>query len=144
MSPSLENRQRIALLVFFVGDHLLWYWGGHFQQASLFYVIASEILRAGALTAVIASCFGINILEKALFVVVCYCYVMLPLNLYGFRSQHKWYNTPSIDLLWFKRDSAIPIDHGFAAFLLYVWFLLFLYYLVFKPAGHPLLKGTRQ
>lgn len=140
MVPSLENRQRIALLVFFVGDHLLWYYGGHFEQVSLFYVVLSETIRILGFIALVISFFYINCAKIFLFVIIYYCYAMLPLNIYGGFSEHPGYRTPTLNLLWFKSNAAIPIESSFLSVILYMLFLVFLYLYVFKPAGHPLLK----
>lgn len=132
MTPSLENRQRIALLIFFVGDHLLWYYGGHFQQVSLFYVVVSEIVRVGALATAILSVWNINLMKEALLTIMVYCFVMFPLNFNGSFNYSPMKQETSYNLLWFKRDSTVAIDYAYVSMILYLWFLLGLYLFVLK------------
>ena len=45
MKTSIKNRNIIALFAFFIFDHVIWYYCGFFEHISLFYVIASELIR---------------------------------------------------------------------------------------------------
>lgn len=143
MHPSLENRQRIALLIFFIGDHLLWYYGGHFQQVSLFYVVVSEIVRVGALAAAILSIWNVNFMKQALMTIMVYCFVMFPLNFNGSFNYSPMKQETSYNLLWFKRDSTVVIDYGHIAMILYLWCLFGLYIFVFKHMDRYLLDKRK-
>lgn len=99
----------------------------------------SEIVRVGALAAAILSIWNVNFMKQALMTIMVYCFVMFPFNLNAASSYSVVLKITSLNLLWFKKDSTVAVDHAIWGSLLYILFLLFLYCFVFKHMDKHLL-----
>lgn len=150
MTLSVNNRYRLVLLLFFLLDHLVWLYGGHLEQAAFFYVLLSECVRLGALAALIASFFTPRYIKASVNALMAYCAIMMLLNFwgsysYGYRSRYitsylfdtPYYTRPILNILWFKKDRCVPIEHGFSAAAFYMYFLLFAYLFAAKHVPRP-------
>ena len=130
MRISVDNRHRIVLLLFVVFDHLVWLYGGHWEQASFAYVVMTECLRILVGMALVASFFYPRILEGSVKFVLAYCLVMLVLNLFGCTDRSRRISVPGSmpNFFWFKKDRLVPIDYGFLAVVFYAYFILSTYF----------------
>lgn len=143
MTLSLNNRNRIALLLFFLLDHCAWLYGGHLEQAAFFYVVLSECVRILALLAVLASFFTPRYLTTSITLLMAYCAIMMLLNLYG--SYDKlFYQAPIPNIFWFKKYRTVPVAHGLLAAIFYMYFLLFSYFFAAKHALLPTKDKKQQ
>ena len=131
MRISVDNRHRIVLLLFVVLDHLVWLYAGHWEQASFAYVVMTECIRILVAIALVASFFYPKILEGSVKVVLAYCAIMMLLSFIGSSSDGMSFvsepgATPNV--LFFKKDRLVPIDHGFLASVIYLYFILSTYF----------------
>ena len=130
MRISVNNRHRIVLLLFVIVDHFIWLYGGHWEQASFAYVIITECIRIFVGIALAASFFYKKILEIAVNFILSYCAIMMLLNFIGGTDKTNFSEVPgSVDnVFWFKKDRLVPIDHGFLASVIYLYFILSAYF----------------
>ena len=124
MCISIDNRHRIVLLLFVIIDHLIWLYGGHWEQASFAYVVLTECLRILVGMALVASFFYKKILRISVNFILSYCAIMMLLNFIGSSSDGMSFvsqpgATPNV--LFFKKDRLVPIDHGFFASVVYLY-----------------------
>ena len=126
MRVSVDNRHRIVLLLFVIIDHFIWLYGGHWEQASFAYVVMTECLRIFVGMALVASFFYKKILEISVNIILSYCAIMMLLNFIGSTDKTNFSEVPgSVDnVFWFKKDRLVPIDHGFLASVIYLYFIL--------------------
>ena len=130
MRISVDNRHRIVLLLFVIIDHFIWLYGGHWEQASFAYVVLTERLRIFVGVALVASFFYKKILEISVNFILSYCAIMMLLNFIGGTDKTNFSEVPgSVDnVFWFKKDRLVPIDHGFLASVIYLYFILSAYF----------------
>lgn len=130
MRISVDNRHRIVLLVFVVVDHFIWLYGGHWEQASFAYVVMTECIRIFVGIAFVVSFFYKKILEISVNIILSYCAIMMLLNFIGSTDKTNFSEVPgSVDnVFWFKKDRLVPIDHGFLASVIYLYFILSAYF----------------
>ena len=130
MRISVDNRHRIVLLAFVIVDHFIWLYGGHWEQASFAYVVITECIRIFVGIALVASFFYKKILEITVNFILSYCAIMMLLNFIGGTDKTNFSEVPgSVDnVFWFKKDRFVPIDHGFLASVLYLYFILSAYF----------------
>ena len=130
MCISVDNRHRIVLLLFVIVDHLIWLYGGHWEQASFVYVVLTECLRILVGMALVASFFYPRILEGSVKFVLAYCLVMMLLNLFGCTDKTRNSDIPGSmpNVFWFKKDRCVPIEYGFLASAIYLYFILSAYF----------------
>ena len=131
MRISVDNRHRIVLLLFVIVDHFIWLYGGHWEQASFAYVVITECIRIFVGIALVASFFYKKILEITVNFILSYCAIMMLLNFIGSSSDGMSFvpqpgATPNV--LFFKKDRLVPIDHGFLASVIYLYFILNAYF----------------
>ena len=131
MPISVDNRHRIVLLLFVIIDHFIWLYGGHWEQASFAYVIITECIRIFVSIALVASFFYKKILEITVNFILSYCAIMMLLNFIGSSSDGMSFvsqpgATPNV--LFLKKDRLVPIDHGFLASVIYLYFILSAYF----------------
>ena len=129
MRISVNNRHRIVLLLFVIVDHFIWLYGGHWEQASFAYVVITECIRIFVGMALVASFFDKKILEPSVNIVLAYCVIMMLLNIFGSTDKVRPSEVPgSVDnVFWFKKDRLVPIEHGFLASVIYLYFILSTY-----------------
>ena len=129
MRISVDNRHRIVLFAFIVVDHFVWLYGGHWEQASFAYVVMTECIRVFVGIALVASFFRPKILEGSVKFVLAYCLAMMLLNVFGSTDKVRPSDVPgSVDnVFWFKKDRLVPIEHGFLASVIYLYFILSTY-----------------
>ena len=134
MCISIDNRHRIVLLLFVIVDHFIWRYGGHWEQASFAYVVLTECLRILVGMALVASFFYKKILEISVNFILSYCAIMMLLNFIGGTDKTNFSEVPgSVDnVFWFKKDRLVPIDHGFLASVIYLYFILSAYFFSVK------------
>ncbi|WP_291440439.1 hypothetical protein [Desulfovibrio sp.] len=130
MRISVDNRHRIVLLLFVIVDHFIWLHGGHCEQASFAYVVLTECLRIFVGIALVVSFFYKNILEISVNFILSYCVIMMLLNFIGGTDKTNFSEVPgSVDnVFWFKKNRLVPIDHGFLAAVIYLYFILSAYF----------------
>ncbi|SCM73942.1 hypothetical protein [Desulfovibrio sp. 86] len=130
MRISVDNRHRIVLLAFIIVDHFIWLYGGHWEQASFAYVVMTECIRIFVGIALVVSFFYKKILEIAVNFILSYCAIMMLLNFIGGTDKTNFSEVPgSVDnVFWFKKDRLVPIDHGFLAAVVYLYFILSAYF----------------
>ena len=131
MRISIDNRHRIVLLAFIIVDHFIWLYGGHWEQASFAYVVMTECIRILVAIALVASFFYPKILEGSVKVVLAYCAIMMLLSFIGSSSDGISLTTQpgaTPNILFFKKDRLVPIDHGFLASVIYLYFILSAYF----------------
>lgn len=130
MRISVNNRHRIVLLLFVILDHLVWLYAGHWEQASFAYVVMTECLRIFVGIALVASFFRPKILEGSVKFVLAYCVAMMLLNIFGCTDRARGISVPGsmANVFWFKKDRLVPIDHGFLASVIYLYFILSAYF----------------
>ncbi len=130
MRISVDNRHRIVLLLFVIVDHFIWLYGGHWEQVSFAYVVMTECLRILVGMALVASFFYKKILEISVNIILSYCAIMMLLNFIGSTDKTNFSEVPgSVDnVFWFKKDRLVPIDHGFLASVIYLYFILSAYF----------------
>lgn len=130
MRISVDNRHRIVLLLFVILDHLVWLYAGHWEQASFAYVVMTECIRIFVGIALVVSFFYKKILEIAVNFILSYCAIMMLLNFIGGTDKTNFSEVPgSVDnVFWFKKDRLVPIDHGFLASVVYLYFILSAYF----------------
>ena len=130
MRISVDNRHRIVLLAFIIVDHFIWLYGGHWEQASFAYVVMTECIRIFVGIALVVSFFYKKILEIAVNFILSYCAIMMLLNFIGGTDKTNFSEVPgSVDnVFWFKKDRLVPIDHGFLASVVYLYFILSAYF----------------
>ena len=130
MRISVDNRHRIVLLAFVIVDHFIWLYGGHWEQASFAYVVMTECFRVFVGIALVASFFYKKILEITINFILSYCAIMMLLNFIGGTDKTNFSEVPgSMDnVFWFKKDRLVPIDHGFLASVIYLYFILSAYF----------------
>ena len=146
MHISVDNRHRIVLLLFVVLDHLVWLYGGHWEQASFAYVVMTECFRVFVAFALIASFFYKKILEITVNFMLSYCAIMMLLNFIGSSTDGMSFvpqpgATPNV--LFFKKDRLVPIDHGFLASVIYLYFILSAYFFSGKYINQEILTKSR-
>ena len=130
MRISVDNRHRIVLFAFIVVDHFVWLYGGHWEQASFAYVVMTECIRVFVGIALVASFFRPKILEGSVKFVLAYCLAMMLLNVFGSTDKVRPSDVPGTmdNVFWFKKDRLVPIDHGFLASVVYLYFILSAYF----------------
>ena len=131
MRISVNNRHRIVLLLFVILDHLVWLYAGHWEQVSFAYVVMTECIRVFVGIALVASFFYPKILEGSVKVVLAYCAIMMLLSFIGSSSDGISLTTQpgaTPNILFFKKDRLVPIDHGFLASVIYLYFILSAYF----------------
>ena len=130
MRISVDNRHRIVLLLFVVLDHLVWLYAGHWEQVSFAYVVMTECIRIFVGIALVASFFYKKILEITINFILSYCAIMMLLNFIGGTDKTNFSEVPgSVDnVFWFKKDRLVPIEHGFLASVIYLYFILNAYF----------------
>ena len=131
MRISVNNRHRIVLLLFVILDHLVWLYAGHWEQVSFAYVVMTECIRVFVGIALVASFFRPKILEGSVKVVLAYCAIMMLLSFIGSSSDGISLTTQpgaTPNILFFKKDRLVPIDHGFLASVIYLYFILSAYF----------------
>ena len=130
MRISVDNRHRIVLLAFIIVDHFIWLYGGHWEQASFAYVVMTECIRVFVGIALVASFFRPKILEGSVKFVLAYCLAMFVLNIFGCTDKARNSDIPGsmVNVFWFKKDRLVPIDHGFLASVIYLYFILSAYF----------------
>ena len=71
-----------------------------------------------------------KILEITVNFILSYCAVMMLLNFIGGTDKTNFSEVPgSVDnVFWFKKDRLVPIDHGFLASVVYLYFILSAYF----------------
>ncbi|MBB5143236.1 hypothetical protein [Desulfovibrio intestinalis] len=146
MRLSVDNRHRIVLLFFVIIDHFIWLYGGHWEQASFVYVIMTECIRIFVGIAFVASFFYKKILEFSVKITLTYCLVMMVLNIFGYSSDGmSFFSSPGAtpNVLFFKKDRFVPIDHALLAALLYLYFLLCAYFFSGKYINQEILAKSR-
>ena len=131
MRISVNNRHRIVLLLFVILDHLVWLYAGHWEQVSFAYVVMTECFRVFVGIALVASFFYKKILEITINFILSYCAIMMLLSFIGSSSDGMSFvsepgATPNV--LFFKKDRLVPIDHGFLASVIYLYFILSAYF----------------
>ncbi len=147
MRISVDNRHRIVLLLFVIVDHFIWLYGGHWEQASFAYVVMTECLRIFVGMALVASFFYKKILEISVNIILSYCAIMMLLNFIGSSSDGMSFvsqpgATPNV--LFFKKDRLVPIDHGFLASVIYLYFILSAYFFSGKYINRNTIIKTKQ
>ena len=147
MCISVDNRHRIVLLLFVIVDHLIWLYGGHWEQASFAYVVLTECLRILVGMALVASFFYKKILEISVNFILSYCAIMMLLNFIGSSSDGMSFvsqpgATPNV--LFFKKDRLVPIDHGFFASVVYLYFILSAYFFSGKYINKNKMINAKQ
>ena len=130
MRISVDNRHRIVLLLFVILDHLVWLYAGHWEQASFAYVVMTECIRVFVGIALVASFFRPKILEGSVKFVLAYCLAMFALNIFGCTDKARNSDIPGsmVNVFWFKKDRLVPIEHGFLASVIYLYFILSAYF----------------
>ncbi len=130
MRISGDNRHRIVLLLFVIIDHLVWLYAGHWEQASFAYVVMTECIRILVAIALVASFFYPKILEGSVKFVLAYCVAMMLLNFIGATDKTNFSEVPGSmpNVFWFKKDRLVPIEHGFLASVVYLYFILSAYF----------------
>ncbi|WP_291301250.1 hypothetical protein [Desulfovibrio sp. MES5] len=130
MRISGDNRHRIVLLLFVILDHLVWLYAGHWEQASFAYVVMTECIRILVAIALVASFFYPKILEGSVKFVLAYCVAMMLLNFIGATDKTNFSEVPGSmpNVFWFKKDRLVPIEHGFLASVVYLYFILSAYF----------------
>ena len=131
MRISVNNRHRIVLLLFVILDHLVWLYAGHWEQVSFAYVVMTECIRVFVGIALVASFFRPKILEGSVKFVLAYCAIMMLLSFIGSSSDGISLTTQpgaTPNILFFKKDRLVPIDHGFLASVIYLYFILSAYF----------------
>ena len=130
MRISVNNRHRIVLLLFVILDHLVWLYAGHWEQASFAYVVMTECIRVFVGIALVASFFYPKILEGSVKFVLAYCVAMMLLNFIGATDKTNFSEVPGSmpNVFWFKKDRLVPIEHGFLASVVYLYFILSAYF----------------
>ena len=131
MRISVNNRHRIVLLLFVILDHLVWLYAGHWEKVSFAYVVMTECIRVFVGIALVASFFYPKILEGSVKVVLAYCAIMMLLSFIGSSSDGISLTTQpgaTPNILFFKKDRLVPIDHGFLASVIYLYFILSAYF----------------
>ncbi|MDY0259353.1 MAG: hypothetical protein RBR41_06755 [Desulfovibrio sp.] len=131
MRISIDNRHRIVLLAFIIVDHFIWLYGGHWEQASFAYVVMTECIRVFVGIALVASFFRPKILEGSVNFILSYCAIMMLLSFIGSSSDGISLTTQpgaTPNILFFKKDRLVPIDHGFLASVIYLYFILSAYF----------------
>ena len=71
-----------------------------------------------------------KILEITVNFILSYCAVMMLLNFIGGTDKTNFSDVPgSVDnVFWFKKDRLVPIEHGFLASVIYLYFILSTYF----------------
>ena len=71
-----------------------------------------------------------KILEITVNFILSYCAVMMLLNFIGGTDKTNFSEVPgSVDnVFWFKKDRLVPIEHGFLASVIYLYFILSTYF----------------
>ena len=71
-----------------------------------------------------------KILEITVNFILSYCAVMMLLNFIGGTDKTNFSEVPgSVDnVFWFKKDRLVPIEHGFLASVIYLYFILSAYF----------------
>ena len=131
MNISVDNRHRIVLLLFVIVDHFIWLYGGHWEQASFAYVVLTECIRIFVGIALVASFLYKRILEISVNFILSYCAIMMLLNFIGSSSDGmSFYSSPGAtpNVLFFKKDRFVPIDHALLSAFVYLYFLLCAYF----------------
>ena len=147
MRISVDNRHRIVLLAFIVVDHFIWLYGGHWEQASFAYVVMTECIRIFVGIALVASFFYKKILEITINFILSYCAIMMLLSFIGSSSDGMSFvsepgATPNV--LFFKKDRLVPIDHGFLASVIYLYFILSAYFFSGKYINKYTITKAKQ
>ena len=146
MRISVDNRHRIVLLLFVIVDHFIWLYGGHWEQASFAYVALTECIRIFVGIALVVSFFYKRILEITVNFILSYCAIMMLLNFIGGTDKTNFSEVPgSVDnVFWFKKKRLVPIDHGFLAAVIYLYFILSAYFFSGKYTNRNKLIKTKQ
>ena len=71
-----------------------------------------------------------KILEITVNFILSYCAIMMLLNFIGGTDKTNFSEVPgSVDnVFWFKKDRLVPIEHGFLASVIYLYFILSTYF----------------
>lgn len=140
---SIENSHRIVLLLFCVLDHAVWLYCGYWEQAALVYVIVSECVRIALFACLIYSFWKPAIVQNATLALLAYCACMLLPNFYAAHSYSMIYPDVLLpNILLFKRDAEIPIDHALIATAFYMYYFLFSYFFSAKYIHRYILKKS--
>ncbi|OXS29953.1 MAG: hypothetical protein BCS36_04080 [Desulfovibrio sp. MES5] len=117
-------------MLFVILDHLVWLYAGHWEQASFAYVVMTECIRILVAIALVASFFYPKILEGSVKFVLAYCVAMMLLNFIGATDKTNFSEVPGSmpNVFWFKKDRLVPIEHGFLASVVYLYFILSAYF----------------
>ena len=147
MRISVDNRHRIVLLLLVIVDHFIWLYGGHWEQASFAYVVLTECIRIFVGIALVVSFFYKKILEFSVNIILAYCAIMAILNFSGCTTEGiSASSTPGAmpNILFFKKDRLVPIDHGFLASVVYLYFILSAYFFSGKHINLEVLAKKQQ
>lgn len=129
---SLEKRNMLTLLIFFIFDHLLWYFCGFFKHVSLFYIIMSEVVRLIAMYGIINSFFSKKHVHMTVFIIVIYCFLMIPFSFYAGRSHYYADGSLLDNPLQIRKEKEIPVDYPIIAIFSYMYFMTSMYYFAWK------------
>lgn len=135
MKNSIKNRNIIALFAFFIFDHVIWYYCGFFEHISLFYVIASELIRIIALYGIIACWLEKNCTNTITFIIITYCFLMLPFTFFAGRAYYYADGSLLDNVLYIRKEKEIPIDCPIISALCYMYFMSAMYYFAWKYTG---------
>lgn len=147
MCISVNNLHRIVLLLFVILDHLVWLYARHWEQASFAYVVMTECIRILVAIALVASFFRPKILEGSVNFILSYCAIMMLLSFIGSSSDGLSLTTQpgaTPNILFFKKDRLVPIDHGFLASVIYLYFILSAYFFSGKYINRNTIIKTKQ
>lgn len=132
MKMSIENRNRITLLVFFIFDHLVWYLCGFFDNVSLLYIVMSEAIRFVAIYGIINSFFSGQRVHMAVSIIVVYCFLMIPFSFYAGRSHYYADGSVLDNPLLIRKEKEIPVDSPMVAIGFYMYFMASMYYFAWR------------
>lgn len=128
MNITPINRSRIVLLTFFICDHAIWYYGNHFSQVSMWYVVPSEAIRIVSAIGVLLSFFYKNIIDKIILTVMGYCTFMFFANFHAASSYGLYQKDVLLpNILLFKKHPNVPVGGAMIATFFYSQFILFFF-----------------
>lgn len=140
-----QSAQNSAFAFFSVGPCCLVVWRAS-GAGGFFYVVLSQCVRIGALAALITSFFTPRYVTASVTALIAYCAIMMLLNFYGAYSYKytriylpdiPYYSSPIFNILWFKKDRYVPVEHGLFAAGFYMYFLLVAYFFAAKHVPLP-------
>lgn len=131
MTLTPRNRNVIALTIFLVCDHFIWYYCGIFEHVSTFYSMTSEVIRVSSIFGIASLYLNKKYACEVVFLIVIYCFLMLPFLIISGRLH---YVDGSIidNILYIRKHDEKAIDSPFIAFFWYIYFMAGMYYFAWK------------